>query len=169
MTDSAQGKVNYHENTITGIGGNISSSSSSSSSRSELLLAAYKEKLAILEAVTCSRAKAKRKIKPNAPIRPIDPTKVPKIADRWWDKPPCIAGEQMNSSQSRLSDPSNYTENKRRNLDFDDKVDEHLGDFCRNPLKARILLLNNSYSDLTIPTRAADFRTGVEWRLQLRR
>ena len=140
----------------------------SSSSRSRLLLDAYKEKQAILEAITASRVLNRKKIKPNDPVRSVDPTKVPKIDDRWWEKTPTVAGELMNASQTRLSDPSLFTEIKRRSLNLGLNADEHIGDFCRNPLRARILLMNNSYKDLTIPTRAADFRTGVEWRLQLR-
>ena len=48
------------------------------------------------------------------------------------------------------------------------KDSNNFGEYCHDPIKARRLLMNLSYSDLTIPGRAADFRTGVEWRLMLR-
>lgn len=37
-----------------------------------------------------------------------------------------------------------------------------------NPLKAIKLLQGTGYSELNIPLRAADFKSEVTWRLQLR-
>ena len=42
------------------------------------------------------------------------------------------------------------------------------GDIVVNPKRAIRLLHQTPSRDLTIPTRACDFRTEVEWRLSLR-
>jgi hypothetical protein len=47
-------------------------------------------------------------------------------------------------------------------------LDGHSGDYFDNPLKVSKMLMNSSYSDLTIPGRAQDFSSSVEWRTQLR-
>jgi hypothetical protein len=139
-----------------------------SNSRSRLLLKAYKEKMTILENVREQRNKNAKKIKSNTPVRAIDRKKIHKVENHWWEKAPCLAGEAMNSSQAKLSNVENFSQIVRDRVL--DKVHDsnNYGEYCHDPLKARKLLMNLSYRDLTIPGRAADFRTGVEWRLMLR-
>ena len=137
-------------------------------SRSKLILEAYKEKMAALDSIRINKERSKRKIKMNTPIRKIDRNKIYKVNDHWWEKKPSIAGEGMNSSQARLSDVDNFSPVVRDRVLRKVNDGNNFGEYCHDPLKARRLLMNLSYSDLTIPGRAADFRTGVEWRLMLR-
>jgi hypothetical protein len=168
----------------TNSGSNSSSSSSSSSSsinrgnnsatltpsRSKLLLEAYKEKMSILKTVRVARKEiASKKIAPNTPVRYVNKKKIPKVDERWWEKNPTIAGEAMNSSQNKLSSQENFTEIMRMHLDSQVRY-QNTGDFCDESSKARarVLLMNSTYSELNTPQRSADFRSSVEWRLQLR-
>ena len=137
-------------------------------SRSKLILRAYKEKMAALDSIRTSKENTQRKIKSNTPVRRIDRNKIHKIDDHWWEKPPTVAGESMNSSQARLSDVEGFSQSVRDRVLHKVKDQDNFGEFCHDPIKARKLLMNLSYRDLTIPCRAADFRTGVEWRLTLR-
>ena len=173
--------MNSNKSSSSGIDGSSSSSSSSykvsqgrdelgtkQGSRGRLLLEAYKEKMAALDSIRIHREKTKRKIKNNTPVRIIDRSKIFKIEDHWWDKKPTLAGENMNSSQARLSDVDKFSRVVRDRVLKNVKDQNNFGEYCHDPIKARKLLMNLSYRDLTIPGRAADFRTGVEWRLMLR-
>ena len=138
-----------------------------SPSRIKVLLEAYKDRKAKLDNLKLEdESRLERKITSKTPVRYVDKTKIPKIGDRWWNKEPTIAGETMNSSQARLSQVDHFTVIRKQR--FDHTESNITGDFCDDPSKARKLLMNLSYRDLTIPKRSQDFRTGVEWRLTLR-
>ena len=78
-----------------------------------------------------------------------------------------MAGERCNETQRRLCEVNNFTGMYKKR--FDERA-RHLptGEVCENPIRAIRLLNSTSLDKLTIPARAGDFRTEVEWRLQLR-
>jgi hypothetical protein len=84
--------------------------------------------------------------------------------------PHVLAGEGMNPTQARLTRVENYPSTYRKKLvpPHRDGAVVNEGDFCSAPIKARNLLMNKTYRELTIPNRSNDFRTEVEWRLLLR-
>ena len=138
-------------------------------SRGKMILEAYKEKMAALDSIRIHKEKTRsKKIKNNTPVRVVDKDKIYKIEDHWWEKKPTQAGESMNSSQARLSDVDKFSQVVRDRVLQKVKDQNNFGEYCHDPIKARKLLMNLSYRDLTIPGRAADFRAGVEWRLMLR-
>ena len=51
---------------------------------------------------------------------------------------------------------------------FDENAVTVSGDYIDDPRKAITLLKSTSNAELTIPQRAADFKTEVQWRLLLR-
>jgi hypothetical protein len=67
----------------------------------------------------------------------------------------------------RLSSEETFTANYANRM-HGTHINGHSGDYFDNPLKVSKMLMNSSYSDLTIPTRAQDFSSSVEWRTQLR-
>jgi hypothetical protein len=80
-----------------------------------------------------------------------------------------LAGELCNSTQERLAAIEQYTGLYKSRIQAKTKPSNHSnGDFCDNPLCAIRMLKNNSYSNLNIRGRSGDFRSEVEWRLQLR-
>lgn len=130
----------------------------------KMLIQAYIDRKAYIDKV--KRESVPFKITSKTPVRSHDISKIPKVNQRWWTKSPTVAGEAMNKSQEKLSALENFTEiTKRRYEHTDTNV---TGDFCDDPRRARKLLMNRSYSALTIPKRAADFKNEVEWRLSLR-
>lgn len=90
--------------------------------------------------------------------------------DQWWDKKPTVAGESNSPVHSRVSDPSTFTGFYRRRHQAGGQHAVHAvtGDFASHPLEAQNMLLSRSHYQLTIPGRAADFRSEVEWRMDLR-
>ena len=90
--------------------------------------------------------------------------------DKWWDKNPTIAGEGLTPVQSRLSQLDSFTGMYKRRFDQGEDADIYpvTGDLCQNPKRAIRLLKDRSRHQLTIPKRACDFRSEVEWRLTLR-
>jgi hypothetical protein len=97
---------------------------------------------------------------------------VPKIHsdDKWWKKGPTVAGDGSNATQRRLAEADNFTGISKQLWDSNNKTymnDE--GDYCVQPMRARNMLINHSYKELTIPGRAGDFKNEVEWRLNFRR
>ena len=110
-----------------------------------------------------------KKITSKTPIREVDISKVPIVKNKWWNKQPTIAGESMTTTQGKLSKIENFTFISRSK--YEHSARNIAGDFLdtsKDPSKARLMMLNRSYSELTIPTRSADFNSGVEWRLSLR-
>lgn len=51
---------------------------------------------------------------------------------------------------------------------FDESIHDVAGDYADDPKKVMNLLKNRSYAELNIPGRAADFKSEVAWRMQLR-
>lgn len=100
------------------------------------------------------------------------PTRAPVPGDdQWWRKSPTIAGEAQTSAQQRLSSPESFTGMYRKRFEpATEPIAAHnvSGDIVTNPRRAMTLLKDTAPKDLTIPTRACDFRTEVEWRLSLR-
>ena len=82
---------------------------------------------------------------------------------RWWEKDPTIAGERCTTAQSRLGVVHAQDMPLRAR-----QMGAVSGDFCADPIRAEGMLVSRSHAQLTIPGRAADFRTEVEWRLRLR-
>lgn len=90
--------------------------------------------------------------------------------DRWWTKPPALAGESCTTAQRRLCEVDTFTGMyKKRFLDPNGSLSiAGSGDFCDRPIRATRLLNSTEVSKLTIPRRAGDYRNEVEWRLLLR-
>ena len=88
--------------------------------------------------------------------------------EKWWDKNPTIAGEGLTPVQERLSQLDSFTGMYKRRFDQGDDAYPVTGDLCQNPKRAIRLLKDRSRHQLTIPKRACDFRSEVEWRLTLR-
>mmetsp|Transcript_10463 Transcript_10463/g.10531 ORF Transcript_10463/g.10531 Transcript_10463/m.10531 type:complete len:159 (-) Transcript_10463:277-753(-) len=88
--------------------------------------------------------------------------------DRWWEKPPSLAGESCTQSQKRLCDVESFTGMYKKRFENDTVSQAISGDFCDRPIRATRLLNSTPVNRLTITKRAGDFRTEVEWRLQLR-
>lgn len=72
------------------------------------------------------------------------------------------------AAYERLSSEEAFTTNYSNKIHHTHMKDSHSGDYLEDPRAAAKLLMNSSYSDLTIPGRAADFSSTVEWRMQLR-
>ena len=72
------------------------------------------------------------------------------------------------AAYERLSSEEAFTTNYSNKIHQTHRIDSHSGDYLEDPRAAAKLLMNSSYSDLTIPGRAADFSSSVEWRMQLR-
>ena len=66
----------------------------------------------------------------------------------------------------KLSSQDKYTDVFKKHIDGSSA--DVAGDYVDNPLKAVKLLQGTGYSGLNIPLRAADFKSEVTWRLQLR-
>mmetsp|Transcript_2524 Transcript_2524/g.4577 ORF Transcript_2524/g.4577 Transcript_2524/m.4577 type:complete len:155 (+) Transcript_2524:115-579(+) len=79
------------------------------------------------------------------------------------------AGDLCSPAQQRLSQVDTFTGAYRVRFEGTDKrFQDYEGDYAKNPREASKLLVNKSNAELTIPGHAADFRTEVTWRLQLR-
>ena len=90
-------------------------------------------------------------------------------AERWWEKRPTIAGEACNERQGRLCEVESFTGLYKRRFDPSKAAMRAVsGDYCADPLGAERMLQSKTCAELTIPGRAADFRTEVEWRMRLR-
>jgi hypothetical protein len=72
------------------------------------------------------------------------------------------------AAYERLSSQEAFTTNYSNKIHHTHMKDYHSGDYCEDPLQVSKMLMNSSYADLTIPGRAADFSSTVEWRMQLR-
>ena len=139
----------------------------SSSSRNKIFAEAYKSRKMLLdENGKMNEIRASNKIKSSTPLRDVDRSKIYHVKNKWWSKDPTLAGEGMSRTQKKLSKPENFTTVTKSRFEHTDISVS--GDFCSDPSKATRMLMSNSYSDLTIPTRAADFNSGVEFRLSLR-
>ena len=68
----------------------------------------------------------------------------------------------------RLSSEEAFTTTYANKIHHTHMKDYHSGDYAQDPIAVSKMLMNSSYSDLTIPGRAADFSSTVEWRMQLR-
>mmetsp|Transcript_107343 Transcript_107343/g.149675 ORF Transcript_107343/g.149675 Transcript_107343/m.149675 type:complete len:148 (-) Transcript_107343:114-557(-) len=93
------------------------------------------------------------------------------VREKWWEKGPTLPGEGCTPAQRRLADDKAHYTGVCRLLQATSlsRVGTHTSDFCtRPPLEASKLLLNRRYDELSIPRRAADFRTETDWRIQLR-
>lgn len=90
--------------------------------------------------------------------------------DKWWTKPPSLAGEEQSDVQHRLSDPNTYTGMYKKRFDTNDTPSAYpvSGDVVVKPVRAIDLLHSKSRSELSVPTRACDFKNEVEWRMTLR-
>lgn len=84
-------------------------------------------------------------------------------------RPPVYAGTDMNETQRRLVKPESFPIVYRQKLIpfFKDNGPE-AGDICDDPIKSRTILMNKTYQELTIPTRASDYTNEVSWRVKLR-
>lgn len=100
-----------------------------------------------------------------------------KHSDRWWEMNPRLNRHEteravdvylatMNPAQKRLSDAKNFTHNY--NIKRDPNHGNAAGDYLDQPLKATKLLQSTAYNQLTIPGRAADFKSEVTFRMSLR-
>ena len=90
-------------------------------------------------------------------------------AHKWWEKRPTISGEACNDAQGRLCEVESFTGLYRRRFDPSKAAMRAVsGDYCADPLGAERMLQSKTCAELTIPGRAADFRTEVEWRMRLR-
>jgi len=89
------------------------------------------------------------------------------LVERWWEKPPTIAGECCSDAQLRLSHVNSYTGIQRKRPD-DADADAIAGDFCYKPKRATRILTSAPVDEVANVNRTGDFRTEVEWRLQLR-
>jgi hypothetical protein len=87
--------------------------------------------------------------------------------DEWWRKKPTIAGEGQTPVQRKLAEPDSFTGMYKSRFMYPPEWPPS-GDIVPNPKRAMRILKETPLSDLTIPTRACDFRTEVEWRLSLR-
>ena len=88
-------------------------------------------------------------------------------AQRWWEKQPTIAGEHCTAAQKYLADKPNFTGIYRRRFSRN-SMRAISGDYCADPMRAERMLQSHTCAELTIPGRAADFRSEVEWRMRLR-
>lgn len=152
--------------------------------KNRIYLQAYVQKLKIKEEIERkSKELPELKIRSNGPIPRTKehkydhsqgylmgaPASLPqKIEDEWWRRAPSIAGEDSAEVHKRLSDVSSYTGLYRHRFTSKDGPLAITGDYLDQPLKAIRLLKNTSSSMLTIPGRAADFCTEVNWRMSLR-
>ncbi len=99
-----------------------------------------------------------------SPVRHVERTQ-----DTWWKKHPTLAGEGQTPVQQKLSSPETFTGMYKARFEPPEVVPFSVtGDLVSNPRRAMKLLRFTAPKDLTIPTRACDFRTEVEWRLMLR-
>jgi hypothetical protein len=79
------------------------------------------------------------------------------------------AGDLCSPAQQRLSQVESFTGAYKSRFDANDKkYADYAGDYAKNPREASRLLVNRSNAELTIPGKAADFRSEVTWRMQLR-
>jgi hypothetical protein len=80
------------------------------------------------------------------------------------------SGNSYNMSPSkvhqRLSSHENFPKGYKNKLDENSVTVS--GDYIQDPRKAMSLLKSSSHCELTIPGRAADFKSEVHWRLLLR-
>ena len=142
-----------------------------SSRKMLMLLEAYTARKALVDAnEKVLAANKSKKIMPNAPIREVEKSKIHVVENKWWVKEPCLAGEAMNKTHGRLSDvKKGFTYISKKRLDHSAKLVS--GDFLEtssSPQKAKLMMMNRSYSELNIPTRSADFNSSVEFHLSLR-
>lgn len=90
------------------------------------------------------------------------------LADKWWEREPSIAGEQCSPTQARLCNPTTFTGMYKRRFEGRHSFTCVSGDYIDEPREAMRMLQGTTYHDLTIPKRAADFKTEVQWRMILR-
>ena len=92
------------------------------------------------------------------------------MSDRWWQKNATIPGEYATPHQRHLSKIENYSGLYKRRFfeEFGKKEGAVSGDYCSTPRRASVMLMNHTYSELTIPKQSADFRTQTAWRMKLR-
>ena len=89
-------------------------------------------------------------------------------------QPQLTAGADMTPTLEKLSEESSYTGYYRRRLEQRDRrgrldvSGSGSGELCSSPERARSILKSTPVWDLNLPSRSGDFRTEVEWRLQLR-
>jgi hypothetical protein len=109
--------------------------------------------------------------------RPPRATSASRVKYHQPEKPqsqPLLAGSDMSATLKRLADEKTYTGVYKKRLDErDGKVIKDLsaqgtGELCASPSRARRLLKSTPVAKLNMPRRSGDFRTEVEWRLQLR-
>lgn len=72
----------------------------------------------------------------------------------------------ISAIHNKLSSEENYPSTYKRK--YDESNHPISGDYIDDPRKATRLLQSTSSSKLTIPGRAADFKSEVQWRLLLR-
>lgn len=75
---------------------------------------------------------------------------------------------KMNKAQEKLSNNRYFTHSYRIKHNSGNAAEDYQGDYLPNPLKATKLLQSTSYNALTIPGRAADFKSEVTFRMSLR-
>lgn len=87
---------------------------------------------------------------------------------------PQLAGSHMTATAKKLTDEGTYTGvykqrlNERDGRFIDDLSAQGTGELCASPKRARRLLKSTPVAKLNMPGRSGDYRTEVEWRLQLR-
>lgn len=90
------------------------------------------------------------------------------IAYSFSKSRPVYAGELCNPTQEKLANLQSFTGQYKVRFNPDQGSSLNNGDYCSRPIDAIRMLNSTSHKDLTIPTRAGDFKTEVEWRLSLR-
>eukprot|EP01041_Mallomonas_annulata_P010652 gene10652-22235_t len=138
----------------------------------QALMDAYKQKYIQDDDLQIIKKSGKRKHDLNPIIRSSRDhlnrhPKTFQITDRWWEKPPAIAGEACTVAQQRLCQVESFTGMYKKRFEVNPSCPVS-GDYCDRPIRATRLLNSTPVNLLTIPSRAGDFRTEVEWRLQLR-